>query len=50
MSPFIEQLTTDQEKEMKRQLDVYRQGVQDIIPTEELAEKIAKSLVTNTPL
>ena len=50
MSPVIEQLTTDQEKEMKRQLDVYRQGVQDIIPTEELAEKIAKSLVTNTPL
>ena len=50
MSPFIEQLTADQEKERKRQLDIYRQGVQDIIPTEELSEKIAKSLVTNTPL
>lgn len=50
MSPFIEQLTSDQEKEMKRQLASYRQGVQDIIPTEELAEKIAKSIVTNTPL
>lgn len=44
MSPFIEQLTSDQEKEMKRQLDVYRQGVQDIIPTEELAEKLQNPL------
>ena len=50
MTKFLEQLTKEQEIEMKRQLTIYRQGVQDIIPTEELAEKIAKSLITKRPL
>lgn len=50
MTTFVEQLSMEQQKEMKRQLTMYRQGVQDIIPTEELAEKIAKSLLTNNPL
>lgn len=35
---------------MERQFSIYAHGVQEIIPTEELKDKIAKSLLFNTPL
>jgi len=43
-------LTEEQLLEVKRQLELYSQGVQEIIPTEELEAKIAKSIVENRPL
>lgn len=43
-------LTKEQSLEVKRQLEIYSQGVQEIIPTEELEAKIAKSIVENRPL
>ncbi|WP_139367414.1 tyrosine--tRNA ligase [Metabacillus halosaccharovorans] len=43
-------LTKEQSLEVKRQLELYSQGVQEIIPTEELEVKIAKSIVENRPL
>ncbi|MCV9888561.1 tyrosine--tRNA ligase [Metabacillus halosaccharovorans] len=43
-------LTKEQSLEVKRQFELYSQGVQEIIPTEELEVKIAKSIVENRPL
>ncbi|PMC37961.1 tyrosine--tRNA ligase [Bacillus sp. UMB0899] len=43
-------LTEAQTVEVKRQLEIYSQGVQEIIPTEELEAKIAKSIVEKRPL
>ncbi|HZH62523.1 MAG TPA: tyrosine--tRNA ligase [Metabacillus sp.] len=43
-------LTDEQLLEVKRQLELYSQGVQEIIPTEDLEAKIAKSIVENRPL
>ncbi len=50
MTNFIEQLTEEQFKEVKRQMAIYSQGVQEIIPFEELENKVAKSVLTNKPL
>lgn len=50
MSDIIEQLSEEQLREVKRQMAIYRQGVQDIIPTEELERKVAKSILQNRPL
>ncbi|MFC4322574.1 tyrosine--tRNA ligase [Litchfieldia salsa] len=50
MSQLMEKLTQEQQIEVKRQMTLYSQGVQEIIPTEELANKIAKSLLENKPL
>lgn len=50
MSKFIEKLTEEQVIEVKRQMNIYTQGVQDIIPTEELKEKVAMSILENRPL
>jgi len=50
MSNFIEQLNEKQLTEVKRQMAIYSQGVQEIIPLEELENKIAKSIIKNTPL
>ncbi|WP_414694926.1 tyrosine--tRNA ligase [Paenibacillus sp.] len=50
MRNLLEQLTDEQLAEVKRQLDMYTQGVEDIIPTEELEWKIAKSVSENRPL
>ncbi|RXI96429.1 tyrosine--tRNA ligase [Anaerobacillus alkaliphilus] len=50
MSNFIEQLNDEQVKEVKRQMAIYSQGVQEIIPFEDLENKVAKSILTNTPL
>ncbi|WP_226529923.1 tyrosine--tRNA ligase [Metabacillus niabensis] len=43
-------LTKEQSLEVKRQFEIYSQGVQEIIPTEELEAKIAMSIVENRPL
>lgn len=50
MTNFLEQLNEIQRTEVKRQMAVYSQGVQEIIPTEELERKIAKSILENKPL
>jgi tyrosyl-tRNA synthetase len=50
MSQFMEQLTEEQVKEVKRQITIYSQGVQEIIPIEELENKVAKSILLNCPL
>lgn len=43
-------LTDEQLLEVERQMAEYTQGVDDIIPTEELRMKVAKSLLNNRPL
>ncbi|SDN88574.1 tyrosine--tRNA ligase [Alkalicoccus daliensis] len=50
MTSFKQKLSAAQRIEVKRQMDIYRQGVQDIIPPEDLEEKIAKSLIEERPL
>jgi tyrosyl-tRNA synthetase len=43
-------LTTDQQNEVARQLEIIRRGAADIVPEEELASKIAHSVKTDKPL
>jgi tyrosyl-tRNA synthetase len=50
MSNLIEKLNEEQRTEVKRQMTIYSQGAQEIIPTEELENKIAKSILENKPL
>jgi tyrosyl-tRNA synthetase len=50
MGNFIEKLTREQKEEVKRQMKLYTQGVQEIIPAEELEQKLAKSILNNEPL
>ncbi len=50
MSEWMKRLSEQQLAEVKRQMDIYVQGVQDIIPTEELEQKVAKSIVEDRPL
>ncbi|UVI33705.1 tyrosine--tRNA ligase [Paenibacillus spongiae] len=46
----FEQLTPEQQQEVERQLSVIRRGVVEIVPEDELKEKIANSVATNKPL
>ncbi|KZE69237.1 tyrosine--tRNA ligase [Fictibacillus phosphorivorans] len=50
MNQVMEQLTDKQRNEVKRQMALYSQGVQDIIPVEDLEAKVAKSILENRPL
>ncbi|MEE4569869.1 tyrosine--tRNA ligase [Paenibacillus polymyxa] len=50
MNDLMNQLTEEQLAEVKRQMDEYVQGVEDIIPTEELELKVATSVLENRPL
>lgn len=50
MTNVMEQLNQEQLAEVKRQMEIYTQGVQEIIPTEELEAKVAKSILENRPL
>jgi tyrosyl-tRNA synthetase len=50
MSNLIAQLNPEQLTEVKRQMAIYSQGVQEILPIEELENKIAKSILENKPL
>ncbi|WP_335872310.1 tyrosine--tRNA ligase [Bacillus sp. 2205SS5-2] len=43
-------LTDSQRIELERQFNLYKVGVQEIIPEKELKEKIAKSIIKNQPL
>ncbi|KKI93286.1 tyrosyl-tRNA synthetase [Bacillus sp. SA1-12] len=50
MSSLLERLTDEQRSEVQRQMAIYSQGVQEIIPSEELEKKVAASLLENRPL
>ncbi|RBP90618.1 tyrosyl-tRNA synthetase [Cytobacillus firmus] len=50
MNQVMNQLNTEQLNEVKRQMSIYTQGVQDIIPLEDLEAKVAKSVLQNKPL
>ncbi|MFD2045229.1 tyrosine--tRNA ligase [Ornithinibacillus salinisoli] len=50
MEEFLENLTSEQLAEVKRQYDIYSNGANEIIPEIELKNKIARSLLKNSPL
>ncbi|MFV8830357.1 tyrosine--tRNA ligase [Alkalihalobacterium sp. APHAB7] len=50
MNEVMKQLTEEQLKEVNRQMSIYTQGVQEIIPVEDLETKVAKSVLENRPL
>lgn len=50
MGQVMDQLTEQQRNEVERQIAIYTQGVQDIIPSEDLEMKVAKSILENRPL
>ncbi|MFC5735939.1 tyrosine--tRNA ligase [Cytobacillus gottheilii] len=50
MKAMVSKLTQEQLAEVKRQMNIYTQGTADIIPTEELEMKVAKSILENQPL
>ncbi|GIO15618.1 tyrosine--tRNA ligase [Cohnella xylanilytica] len=43
-------MTPDQQREVQRQLEVIKRGAADIVPEEELAAKVAESVVSGRPL
>lgn len=45
-----EELTPEQQAEVERQLKVISRGVVEIVPEDELRQKVMKSVVTGTPL
>ncbi|RKD27025.1 tyrosine--tRNA ligase [Ammoniphilus oxalaticus] len=44
------QLTAEQEQEVERQLAIIRRGVAEIVPEDELAAKVVRSVATGKPL
>ncbi|MFS0782667.1 tyrosine--tRNA ligase [Bacillus sp. 1P06AnD] len=50
MGKFFNSLTTEQKIETERQLAVYKAGVAEIIPEDDLKEKLARSIRENQPL
>lgn len=50
MNEVMKQLSDEQLKEVERQMASYTQGVQEIIPVEDLEVKVAKSVLENRPL
>jgi tyrosyl-tRNA synthetase len=50
MNSSMDHLSAQQRKEMERQYAVYTHGTSQVIPGEELKEKIATSLLKNKPL
>ncbi|MGR3206961.1 tyrosine--tRNA ligase [Bacillus glycinifermentans] len=50
VSHVLEQLSESQIKEVRRQMDIYTQGAEDIIPAEDLELKVAKSVISGRPL
>ncbi|WP_033541237.1 tyrosine--tRNA ligase [Planococcus sp. CAU13] len=50
MNELVKQLSEEQANEVKRQMGIYKQGVQDIIPMEDLEKKVTKSILENRPL
>lgn len=47
---MTEKLTEEQRNEMERQYEVYTHGTSEVIPRDELKDKIAKSLLTSKPM
>ncbi|CAM3953136.1 tyrosine--tRNA ligase [Paenibacillus alkaliterrae] len=45
-----EQLSKEQQSEVERQLEVIRRGVVEIVPEDDLKQKIANAVATGTPL
>lgn len=45
-----EQLTSEQQQEVNRQLETIRRGVVEIVPEDELKQKVIDSVATGTPL
>ncbi|KGA97204.1 tyrosyl-tRNA synthetase [Alkalihalobacillus alcalophilus ATCC 27647 = CGMCC 1.3604] len=50
MGTTVNQLTIEQQHEVKRQLAIYQEGTHDIIPSDELEKKIVNSIMENRPL
>ena len=50
MENFLEKLTTEQLNEIEKQFELFSTGVKEIIPVNELRNKIAKSVFTSSPL
>ncbi|WP_226659311.1 tyrosine--tRNA ligase [Pseudalkalibacillus hwajinpoensis] len=50
MTSIMDHLSDQQRKEMERQYAVYTHGTSQVIPGEELKQKIASSLIHNKPL
>lgn len=50
MNKWINNLTEEQRMEVERQVAIYKQGVKEIIPFEELEMKVAKSIFEQKPL
>ncbi|MDF0726550.1 tyrosine--tRNA ligase [Cytobacillus sp. S13-E01] len=50
MKNFLDQLSSEQLMEVERQFTIFNNGVQEIIPSIELKDKIARSVLTNAPL
>lgn len=50
MENFIEKLTSEQLQELERQFAIYTSGIQEVVPAQELRNKIAKSIITGIPL
>lgn len=50
LNEIMNQLTDEQVIEVKRQMELYTLGVQEIIPVEELEVKVAKSVLEDRPL
>lgn len=46
----FDQLTTAEKREVERQLHLYMDGAEEVIPPEELRAKLAKSILSGEPL
>ncbi|AQX54406.1 tyrosine--tRNA ligase [Priestia flexa] len=50
MENFLAQATENQKAEIERQYKLYSFGTQEIIPADELKQKVAKAVITGAPL
>lgn len=50
MSEFLNKLSTEQIKEVNRQFELYTNGIHEVVPVDELKDKIAKSVLFGAPL
>ncbi|RNA69997.1 tyrosine--tRNA ligase [Alteribacter keqinensis] len=50
MGKWTEELTQEQITEVNRQMAIYRKGVQELIPSEDLERKVAKAVSEKRPL
>ncbi|RLQ94328.1 tyrosine--tRNA ligase [Falsibacillus albus] len=50
MENIFEKLSAEQKEELERQFSIYAGGVEEIIPSIELKQKLARSILTDKPL